>query len=76
MPESQPHINQLSVVVSVHSKLNGEGLTTRDLAAATDIPAAMLHRLFAGFECPKEAYLALCKWLEKDPSDFFERQDE
>ncbi|WP_413990032.1 hypothetical protein ACMDCR_29560 [Labrys okinawensis] len=48
----------------------------RDLAQATQIPSATLHHLFVGGECTKEAYLALCMWLERDPADFYEIEDE
>lgn len=76
MQKEGPRINWLSFVVSVHRKLNDEDLTTRDLAQATDIPSTTLNHLFVGGECTKEAFLALCKWLERDPSDFHEIEKE
>ncbi|WP_413993501.1 hypothetical protein ACMDCR_16270 [Labrys okinawensis] len=71
MLKDQPLINWLSFVVSVHRKLNDEDLTMRDLQQATDISPTALHHLFAGGKCPEEAFLALCKWLERDPTDFY-----
>ena len=66
-----PAIDWHRFAAAVERKVYGEDNTLRDLQAITGVSATTLCRITMGCRCTAEHFLAVCRWLRRDPMDFF-----